>query len=95
MWRSHDSVPLVVEEEKLRERLHSGVFSPGRCHARSHLRALPKGKNGPQLRLLASWKKRTPASFDAIPWEHTHTGGGFSLVLFFEDAALPKAGATK
>jgi len=50
-----------------KQRLHSGVLSPGRCHARSCFHALRKGKNGPQLALSASWEPGAPASFDATP----------------------------
>lgn len=31
---------------------------------------------------LASWRRPTPSSFDAVPGEYTHRGGGFSLCYF-------------
>jgi len=55
----------------------------GRCHARWGSRAFREGMNGPQLSFLASWGGPTPESLDSLPWERTHRGGGFSLLLFF------------
>ena len=40
--------------------------------------------NGPQLQFLASWGGPTPESFDSIPWERTHRGGGFSLAILLQ-----------
>src|SRR2546425_8932020 len=90
MWRSHDSLHIVVEEEKLREFLHSGDFSLERCHAHSPLRALRKGKNGPQLPFSASWKRKTPASFDAAPLGTYPKGGGFSWSYFYRGSHFLK-----
>jgi len=40
---------------------------------------------------LASWGRATPASFEAIPWERAHTGGGFPSGYSYKTIALPKA----
>src|SRR6266496_3448571 len=49
MERGSGSVPIVMEEEKLRAHLHTGGCSPGRCQARWFSHAFRKGKYGPQL----------------------------------------------
>src|SRR6266487_1126253 len=86
MERGSGSVPIVMEEEKLRAHLHTGGCSPGRCQARWFSHAFRKGKHGPQLPFSASWRESTPTSFDAAPLGTYPRGGGFSLVLLF---ALP------
>jgi hypothetical protein len=91
MRRSPDSLHIVVEEEKLRERIHPCGFSLARCHARCCSHALRKGKKGPQLPFLASWREATPASFDATPvGTYPHRRRLF-LDAIFDAAALPKA----
>jgi hypothetical protein len=78
MKRGFDSVSIVVEEEK-----HATSVS---IHTLSWLGgAMPvgasmpgtKGRMAHNLR-LASWEAATPISFETIPWERAHTGGGFS-----------------
>ena len=83
MERGSGSVPIVVEEEKLRGRLHPDVSSPGRCQARCASHAFPKGMNGPQLRFPASWGRATPASFDAAPLGTYPQGRRLFLMLLF------------
>ena len=84
-------VRLVVEEEKLRERTHSCVFSLERCHARCSSHAFRKGMSGPQLAFSASWGRATPASFNALPWERTPRVEAFPMRYFVSAAPLPKA----
>ena len=66
LWRGHDSVPTVVEEEK-----HANTISmqtrclPLRCHARCGFHASHKGKNGPRLVVGIPGSAATPTSFDA------------------------------
>src|SRR5260370_22905880 len=49
-----------------------------------------KGRMAHNLR-LASWRRPTPASFNAAPLGTYPRGGGFSLLLFFTSDTLAKA----
>ena len=50
----------------------------------------PAGSMAHDLR-LASWRRPTPASFDALPCERTHRGGGFSWCYFSTLLHAPSA----
>jgi hypothetical protein len=39
----------------------------------------------------ASWRRPTPAAFEAISWERTHTSGGFPYGYSHKAVAVPKA----
>ena len=82
MWRSHDSVSIVVEEEKHRKSasIHAFSFLGG---AMPVLASMPgaKGRMAHNLR-LASWEAGTPASFEAQSLGTYPQGGGFSWRYF-------------
>jgi hypothetical protein len=94
METGSDSLPIVVEEEKHgSERIHSCIPFLGGAMPVPAFMPCTKGRMAHSL-WLASWKTGTPASFEAYSEEYTHQRGGFSWRYSFEDAALPKAGAT-
>jgi hypothetical protein len=64
-----------------RQRIHSDICSLGGAMPVGPLMPCAKGRMAHNLR-LASWRRPTPASFDACPGEYTHQGGGFSLCYF-------------
>ncbi len=62
-----------------KQRLHSGVLSPGRCHARSCFHAdAAKGRMAHNLRFRRPGNQEHPHLSMLLPWERTHRGGGFS-----------------
>ena len=82
MRRRRDSVHTVVEEEKRGNTIsmQTHCFLGGAMPV-GPLMPHEKGSMAHDLR-LASWRRPTPASFDALPWERTHRGGGFSWCYF-------------
>src|SRR6266852_1523153 len=83
MERGSASLPLVVEEEKheTRASIQALWFLGG---ARPVGAPMPyrKGRNGPQLRFLASWGASAPASFDAQSWGTYPPGWRLFLMLW-------------
>jgi hypothetical protein len=78
MKRGFDSVRIVVEEEKhgLSVSIHAFSFLGGAMPVADFMPSA-KGRMAHNLQ-LASWKRATPASFDAYSEEYTHQSGGFS-----------------
>ncbi len=72
------------------QRIHSCLCFLGGARPVSLLMPHAKGRMAHNLR-LASWRRPTPASFNAAPLGTYPRGGGFSLLLFFTNVTLPKA----
>ncbi len=95
MERGSDSLHIVVEEEKhgTSASIHAICFLGG---AKPVSLPMPfaKGWMAHNFRFRRPGENQHPHLSMLNPGERAHQGGGFSLRYSFEDAALPKAGAT-
>ena len=89
MWRGHDSVSIVVEEEKhgRSASIHAFSFLGGAMPVPASMPGA-KGRMAHNLQ-LASWEAGTPASFEATCGNEPAQGEAFPDAIFAA-AALPK-----
>ena len=73
-----------------KERIHSCMLVPGRCHARSGFHALRKGKNGPQLAVGILGSRNTRLFRGSIPGNVPTGVEAFPGAIFW-CTTLPKA----
>ena len=83
MERGSDSVPIVVEEEKR----GNSASMQAVCFLGGAMPVAPpmpfrKGCMAHNSRFWRPGEEQHPSLSTLFPWEHTHRGGGFSLMLF-------------